>query len=132
VDVPALLRAARGTRKVSQRRLAELAGLPRSTVDRIEAGLTDPRIGTLERLFGAIGYELTICTGQGRVLRIDEHREQLVDYGGRHFPPHWEVREIDWMDNWWGWWRKKSPPPRGYTYWWRHPSIGFTPWEDAT
>ncbi len=135
LDLPALLRAARGMRKVSQRRLAELAGVPRSTVDRIEAGVSDPRVGTLTALLCAIGYELAICSHPGRLLRVDPDREALVDYAGRHFPPHWEVEPVRSYDSWWGWWRKnpnvRSFPPT-HTYWWRYPSIGFTPWEDAT
>jgi transcriptional regulator with XRE-family HTH domain len=137
VDVAALLRAARGTRMVSQRRLAELAGVPRSTLDRIEAGTSDPRLSTLVRIFGALGYELTVCTSQDRPLRVDEERECLIDGRGRHFPPHWRYAAItgEWDDHWWGHYRK-AMRERGWrpshTYRRRYPPIGFTPWEDAT
>jgi transcriptional regulator with XRE-family HTH domain len=131
VDVAAYLRAARGIRRMSQRRLADVVGVPRSTLDRIEAGNSDPRLSTLTRIFGALGYELTICSQRDRPLRLDETREQLIDGRGRHFPPHWEYEEV--TAGYWGNWRKnpRTPIPR-YTYWFRHPSIGFTPWEDAT
>ncbi len=133
MDVPALLRAARGVRKVSQRQLADLAGVPRSTLDRIEAGRSDPRVSTLVALVRALGYELAVCNQQGRLLRVDEVREQLVDITGRHFPAHWETRPVEWLDDWWGWWRKAKPRhiPK-HTYWIRRPSIGFELWEDAT
>jgi transcriptional regulator with XRE-family HTH domain len=120
---------------VSQRRLAHLAGVPHSTVDRIEAGVSDPRVGTLTALLGAIGYELAICTRQGRLLKVDPEQEALVDSAGRHFPPHWEVEPVRDFDAWWGWWRKNPEVgtfPPTHTYWWRHPSMGFVPWEDAT
>jgi transcriptional regulator with XRE-family HTH domain len=132
VDAAAYLRAARGTRRVSQRELAELAGVPRSTLDRIEAGITDPRLRTLERLFTALGYDLAVCNDAGRVLRIDETRERLRT-AGRHFPPHWEYEEVHWYDDWWGWYRKRrTTATPTHTYWYRHPAIGFTAWEDAT
>lgn len=43
---------------MSQRRLAALAGVPQSTVSRIESGAIDPRVGTLTRLLRSCGYEL--------------------------------------------------------------------------
>jgi transcriptional regulator with XRE-family HTH domain len=138
VDVPATLRAARRTRRVSQRQLAEYAAVPRQTLDRIEAGHSDPRVATLEKLLDAIGFQLAVCNAHGRILKIDPDREQLVDWSGRHFPPHWEVRpagEYPW-GHWWGWWRRdpnvrnKNPT---HTYWRPYPSCGFEhPWEDAT
>ncbi|HVU91488.1 MAG TPA: helix-turn-helix transcriptional regulator [Jatrophihabitans sp.] len=137
MDVAAYLRAARGTRKVSQRALAALADVPVSTLDRIEAGVTDPRISTVAKLFGALGYYLTVANDPGRPLRLDETREQLIDGRGRHFPPHWEYEEItgNWDDRWWGHYRNKMRQRSwrpSHTYWFRHPSVGFTPWEDAT
>ncbi|HZC70347.1 MAG TPA: helix-turn-helix transcriptional regulator [Jatrophihabitans sp.] len=141
MDVPALLRAARRLRRLSQRQLAELAGVPRSTVDRIEAGASDPRISTLEALLGAIGIELAAHVG-GQLLTIDQEREQLVDFAGRHLPPHWEVEAVIPRDGWWGWWRKqpriRAFPP-SHTYWRRWNRQGTADaealaylWQDAT
>jgi transcriptional regulator with XRE-family HTH domain len=137
MDVAATLRAARRTRRVSQRQLAELAGVPRQTVERVEAGRTDPRAATLDKLLGAIGLQLAVCTWQGRPLKLDPEREQLVDWAGRHFPSHWEVSpagEYPW-GQWWGWSRRR-PNVRNrnptHTYWKPYPSIISCPWEDAT
>jgi transcriptional regulator with XRE-family HTH domain len=138
MDAALWLRTARRTRRVSQRELAAYAGVPRQTLERIEAGRVDPRVGTLERLLEAIGLQLAVCNGPGRVLKIDADREQLVDWSGRHFPAHWEVRpagEYPFGD-WWGWWRKdpnvRTKRPT-HTYWRPYPSCGFEhPWEDAT
>jgi transcriptional regulator with XRE-family HTH domain len=53
-----LLRWARGRAGLTQRRLAGLAGVPQSTVSRIESGAIDPRTSTLRRLLQACGYDL--------------------------------------------------------------------------
>jgi transcriptional regulator with XRE-family HTH domain len=119
IDVPATLRAARRHRRLSQRELAEIAGVPRSTVDRIESGDSDPRVGTFAKLLAAIGVELVPCIGGARIVPSQIH-EEYRDILGRHLPPHWEIRGVTWLDNWWGWWRKhpnvKSFPPT-FTYW---------------
>ena len=53
-----LLRDARRTAAISQRALALAAGVPQSTVARIEAGSIYPRSDTLERLLRAAGRTL--------------------------------------------------------------------------
>jgi transcriptional regulator with XRE-family HTH domain len=119
IDVPATLRAARCLRQVSQRKLAELAGVPLSTVERIEAGRSDPRVGTLVKLLAAIGVELQACVG-GQALQPDPVREQVRDAQGRHFPQHWGITKLRWPDDWWGWHHNNpkvvNNPPE-YTYW---------------
>ena len=61
------LRYARGRAGWSQRELAEKSGVPQSTIGRIEAGTVDPRVGTLNRLLRACGFELEVepLLGQG-------------------------------------------------------------------
>lgn len=54
----ALIRDVRARCGLSQRELAERAGTSQSVVGRIEAGLSSPSVGTLERLLDAAGYEL--------------------------------------------------------------------------
>lgn len=53
-----LLHAARGRSRLSAAELAKLAGVPRSTVEQIEAGTRQPLVSTLGRLLGAAGLNL--------------------------------------------------------------------------
>ena len=54
------LKYARARAGLSQRELAEKAGLPQSTVGRIESGAVDPRFETLMTLLRACGYDLEV------------------------------------------------------------------------
>lgn len=45
---------------LSQRNLAELCGLPHSSVARIESGKSTPNIGTLLRIFNQLGLSLIV------------------------------------------------------------------------
>jgi transcriptional regulator with XRE-family HTH domain len=145
-----VLRAARGMRGLSQRQLADISGVPRTTVERIEAGRVSPGVNTLDNLLGAIGFELFARTKLGRRLPLDEQREQLRDRGGRHFPAHLPLEEMTTFgegSSWWGWfriaWWITDPAVPEYTYWRRRrrdlPLVGeerFNApgyvWEDAT
>jgi transcriptional regulator with XRE-family HTH domain len=53
-----LLREARRAAGLSQRALGIAAGIPQSTVARVESGTIYPRSDTLERLLGAAGHML--------------------------------------------------------------------------
>lgn len=67
-----LLRSARAKKGISQARLAELAGVPRSTVERIEAGTRQPSLVTLSRLLAAVDLEMRI-----RLEEYDDHDDVL-------------------------------------------------------
>jgi transcriptional regulator with XRE-family HTH domain len=58
MDPGRILRDARVTARMTQRELARAAGIPQSTVARIERGQLVPRVDTLDRLIRAAGYEL--------------------------------------------------------------------------
>jgi transcriptional regulator with XRE-family HTH domain len=129
-------------RRLSQRDLAATANVPHSTVSRIEAGTCDPRAATLATILAAIGIELSPCISEQR-LAIDAEREELIDYRGRHLPPHWEIRPVtdDWLDPWWGWDRKnpKFAVVPTHSYWRRFGRSGELNhwqlahrWQDAT
>lgn len=45
---------------LSQRELAEMCGLPHSSVARIESGKTTPNLGTLLKIFDQLGLALTV------------------------------------------------------------------------
>lgn len=67
-----LLRDARVRRGWSQRRLADAAGVPASTVARIESSTRQPSLITLSRLLAAADLELRI-----RVDEYDDHDDVL-------------------------------------------------------
>jgi transcriptional regulator with XRE-family HTH domain len=150
MDADALLRAARRSRRVSQRELADLAGVPSSTVSRIEAGTTVPRVDTMAALAEALGFELVICDLSGRVLTADPKRDALVDRAGRRFPAHLHMGPTPGYieGGWWGWhhiafWPSQDRVPEN-TYWRRRKLPEFNGhdrfdtqecgrmWDDAT
>jgi transcriptional regulator with XRE-family HTH domain len=45
---------------LSQRQVALVAGVPSAVVSRFEAGLAEPRLGTLQQLYQAIGYDFEV------------------------------------------------------------------------
>jgi len=67
-----LLRIARAKAGVTQAQLAELAGVPRSTVERIEAGTRQPSLMTLSNLLAAVDLEMRV-----RVDDYDDHDDVL-------------------------------------------------------
>lgn len=67
-----MLRLARGRRGWTQRRLAEAAGVPVSTVARIESGVRQPSVVTLSRLLAAADLEL-----RARLEPYDDHDDVL-------------------------------------------------------
>jgi transcriptional regulator with XRE-family HTH domain len=54
------LKYARAKAGLSQRELAQKAGVPQSTIGRIESGAVDPRVETLNALLRACGYDLEV------------------------------------------------------------------------
>jgi transcriptional regulator with XRE-family HTH domain len=58
-----LVREARRRAGLSQAELAQRAGVPQSTVGRIESGAREPSAALVERLVRATGFELRIGLG---------------------------------------------------------------------
>lgn len=71
-EVGIRLRAVRERKKLSQRSLARMAGVPSSSVSLIESGRTSPSVGSLKRLLDAIGMPL------GEFFSMDVSREAQV------------------------------------------------------
>lgn len=69
-----VLRHARRRAGLTQRALAATSGIPQETIARIEAGRTDPRVGTLDRLLRACGWGLEILPRPGLVVDRTLHR----------------------------------------------------------
>ena len=57
---PTLLRYSRQQAALTQRELAQRAGISQPAVARIERSRTMPRVDTLERLLAACGFELDV------------------------------------------------------------------------
>ncbi|MFI7577497.1 GNAT family N-acetyltransferase [Micromonospora sp. NPDC049497] len=129
-DLGVILRALRRRADLSQRELAERAGVPQATLARIEAGRTaDPRYRTVELLVRAAGGQVTIgapaeAAPAGGPLPGVPH-DGLRDTAGRRYPAHldvWEVHEPrDWPGAWWAHWYTLPPalwplrlPPASY------------------
>jgi transcriptional regulator with XRE-family HTH domain len=126
------LRSLRRAADLSQRQLGALAGVPASTVARIESGnARDPRFRTVERLVQAADAALCVAgpaalaegtPAEGMPAEVPH--ETLRDRGGRRYPAHLDPVEVTRPEQWWGaWWaasviRSKWPveevPP--YTY----------------
>jgi transcriptional regulator with XRE-family HTH domain len=70
----ALLQEARRLSGLTQAELARRAGVPQSTVAKIERGRRDPSLSTLERLVRAAGLELRV-----QLASRDDHDAQLID-----------------------------------------------------
>ncbi len=72
-----LLKHARRTAGLSQRVLGEAAGIPQSTVARIELGRLSPRTDTLDRLLRAAGRTLAVEPTAGVGVDRSQIRELL-------------------------------------------------------
>jgi transcriptional regulator with XRE-family HTH domain len=82
-----LVREARLRAGLTQAELARAAGVPQSTVGRVESGARIPSTALLERLIEAAGFELRVGLGEAdpatdslfeRTLRRS-HRQRLAD-----------------------------------------------------
>jgi predicted transcriptional regulator len=63
---------------LSQRALAVRTGIPQSSIARIEAGQTTPRVDTLERLLRATGHVLEVGARLGDGVDRTQIRELLA------------------------------------------------------
>src|SRR4051812_31733851 len=135
------VRAVRRHLQLSTRELAEVTGIPRTTINRIEAEHNVPRLDTFLTLLRTTGHELAILDRSGWPLLLEPEHDRLRDRRKRHFPAHlpWlktpAYTSIDYRD-WWGWDRiafglRDEGVPE-HTFWRRRRSPPATPWEDAT
>lgn len=73
-----LLKSARTRAGLTQRSLAARAGVPQSTVGRIETGAIEPRIDTLLKLLHASGHDLELGRRLGEGVDRAQIRERLA------------------------------------------------------
>ncbi|MFE9184996.1 GNAT family N-acetyltransferase [Micromonospora haikouensis] len=139
VDLGGSLRALRRHADLSQRELADLAGVPQATLARIESGRSgDVRFRTVERLVRAAGGRVAIgipsdqpgdrtcdqpgdhtCDqpGDDRVPEVvpvpGVPHDVLRDEAGRRYPAHLDAWEVhgprDWPGAWWAGWWNLPP-----------------------
>lgn len=72
-----MLRSARARARLTQRELAHRTGVAQPTIARIEAGVADPRVHTLERLLAACGQSLETVYRPGAGVDRSQMRELL-------------------------------------------------------
>lgn len=72
-----ILRHARRSAGLTQRQLAASAGIPQSTVGRIETGRLSPRWETLNRLMRASGHALEVAPAAGAGIDRTQIRAML-------------------------------------------------------
>jgi transcriptional regulator with XRE-family HTH domain len=143
MDLGPVVRMLRRRRRLNQREFAAIAGVPRSTIDRIESGRCDPRFSTMVRLAGAAGLRFVLVDRKDREVVPDDDREHFFDRAGRHFPAHLAAaRTPEYMEvpppprEWWGWHHVAFPPSddknRPENTYWRRRKRWPQMWNDAT
>lgn len=86
-----VLRALRRRFDLSQRQLAERAGVPKSTIGDLETGRSVPTVATLQRALGAVGYRLEVVDPGDQPVWWDDSLEHPRDAAERRFPAHLDL-----------------------------------------
>lgn len=104
LDPSGLVRAARRRADLSQRELAVKAGVPASSVSRVEARRVQPTIAVLERLLRVADLALVAVDPRYRVVppMLDVPGGGLLDGAERRFPAHLDVELLENGGRWWG------------------------------
>lgn len=77
MDVASELRTARAAAQLTQRELAARTGVAQPTIARIELGLVDPRLATLQKLLDACGRSLLATPAAGAGVDRTQIRAML-------------------------------------------------------
>jgi transcriptional regulator with XRE-family HTH domain len=112
-DLSGALRRIRRSADLSQRDLAQAAGLSASAVARAETGVRDLSVGALVRAAALAGLRLALLDTAGtEVLGMAEGA--VRDMAGRRFPAHLDTRHGD--DGWWYAVHRYDRPQPWYTF----------------
>lgn len=85
---------ARRLADLSQRDLADLLGVARSVVSRMETGQVVPSCDLLSRILGVAGLQLVVVDAAGAV--VDPVAEDVArDNAGRRYPAHLDVHPVE-------------------------------------
>ena len=108
-----VLRRARRAADLSQREMAALAGIPRSTLGAAEAGTRDIGMGVLTRVAAVAGLRLALVDGDGvEVPPMDD--AAVRDRSDRRFPAHLDPRLSE--EGWWHGPERYTRPEPWYTF----------------
>jgi transcriptional regulator with XRE-family HTH domain len=87
----------------SQRELAATVGLSLSSIARLEAGSSVPRLNHLELLLALAGWRLAVLDDDRREVHpLREYDADLRDGAERRFPAHLDVIVEPEPGEWWG------------------------------
>ncbi|MEQ3551561.1 helix-turn-helix transcriptional regulator [Pseudonocardia nematodicida] len=102
-DVAGLVRAVRRRADLSQRQLAELTGLARSTIGRIESRTLAPSLETLGAILAVAGLRLVTVTADNELVTpmADPPTDDLRDGAGRRYPSHLDTIIDPGPGEWW-------------------------------
>jgi HTH-type transcriptional regulator/antitoxin HipB len=98
------LRAARRRADLSQREFAAKAGVPQSTIARIEHSPERAKATTVAQLLGTLGFRLAVVDTEGNELEPEDPDDaERRDRAKRRFPAHLDLRPGS--ESWWafGW-----------------------------
>jgi DNA-binding XRE family transcriptional regulator len=96
--IAATLRAHRAQLGLSQRALAERAGLPQSTLARLETGTYDPRLSWIVAALGSVGARLVLPDAAEPTRMAGEYAR---DEAGRRLPAHLQPYRLSEPHSWW-------------------------------
>ena len=65
---------------LTQRELADLCGIPHSSVARIESGKTTPNLSTLLKIFQKLGITLSATPINAELAELDKARKMPITY----------------------------------------------------
>jgi transcriptional regulator with XRE-family HTH domain len=97
-----LVRAARRRADLSQRQLADKAGVAPSTIGRIESGSLRPSLEILVRLLAAADIELVAVDSERRLVHPMLAWDDTLNGAGRRYPSHLDTVLDPRMGDWWG------------------------------
>jgi transcriptional regulator with XRE-family HTH domain len=97
------VRQVRRVTDMSQRELARMLALSLSSIARLEAGSTVPRLNHLELLLAFAGWRLAVLDDDRREVHpLLEYDADLRDGADRRFPAHLDVIVEPEPGEWWG------------------------------
>ena len=127
IRVADVVRAVRRNAGMSQRDLATHAGVPASTVGRIEASRSDDvLVSTLLKLIDATEHAIVVVDEGGAPIDLrhpqGKNVAQYRDLLGRRLPAHLRIFQPlgEGLDRWWGWrhiaWELSDRTVPGFSY----------------